>query len=231
MFNLCRFSLLPVLLSVLLALVCSATAGAAAGYLLKGDVVHDTTSGRQWLQWTETRGYSIHDFNNQVDERLAALHAAGWRVASNEQMAALFNDFFVQGRPTDGQWDADESLQRQSSYRYLDGESQSTAFIALFGKTSHDEVQEARPCPQPDAVSTTQAYFGTDVNGNGLINLATVASSHCALAAPQPDRIGEPGEPAAQQDETEQRARLLADVYPMDTNNQANGLALTRLSP
>jgi len=50
------------------------------------NVITDEASGKQWLQWTETTGMSVLD-------DFSSFSGGGWSVASNSDMASLYNVF------------------------------------------------------------------------------------------------------------------------------------------
>ena len=135
------------------------------------NVVTDAASGKEWLQWTETIGMSVMD-------DFSSFSGGGWRVASNADMAALFNDFF-----TTITWDADENTTLLDSpfTSYGDGIDQSYAFGTLFGWTSWDS--SVRPYDgadysgfYDDTLNITQALFGLDYDNDSRINFAQLTS-------------------------------------------------------
>jgi hypothetical protein len=110
-------------------------AGLITDYTLDApsNIVTNSDSGLEWLQWTETVGKSIDWFN--TDAEAQALRDAGWGLASNIQMAGLFNDFGFGGVV----WDDDENT-GHSVDTGTDGNIELATdidifFISLFGDT------------------------------------------------------------------------------------------------
>lgn len=106
--------------------------------------------GKEWLKWDVTKGLSI-------DQALAAYGAEGWTLASNRQMASLFNVF--QFGKTD--WsDVEDVFQITLFGGKDDGTDDSVylAFVDLFGATvSWDYYRRA-----------TYALFGSDSDDDEL---------------------------------------------------------------
>lgn len=134
--------------------------GAITDYSLDEDanIVTNSVTGLQWLQWDETIGQSIDWFNNNPGAQ--SLRDAGWSVATNTQMAGLFNDFSFGGVV----WDTNENTFQDAIGSRL-STSDVLTFISLFGDTSFG--------PSTGPVTTfgrSRAHFGLDADGDGLIN-------------------------------------------------------------
>jgi len=138
-----------------------------------GGYTHDTDTDivagndLEWLQWDRTIGESI----NSIQSQLATLEGGGWRVASNIEMAQLFNAFdfgmtFV---------DLEHAEQRISTgYQYPDSLAETDElFIAMFGDTYDASIFE-KSCYLDHCFSQAQAVFGSDSNNNGEFNMAQV---------------------------------------------------------
>ena len=69
-----------------------------SGYSLDTNTNIITDGDIEWLRWDQTIGMSI-------DQALSAYSADGWRVASNIEVATLFNSFALQPSIT---FDTDE---------------------------------------------------------------------------------------------------------------------------
>ena len=127
------------------------------------DIVTDTSTGLEWLQWDVTVGMSI-------TEALATYAADGWVLASNEQMAALFDAFG---------WNTTVSEQfRATTYStYTENDLESTdEFIELFGTTSYNDTGSYGT--GDDAYEMVSALYGDDANNNGYYNQADVRSDY-----------------------------------------------------
>ena len=126
-----------------------------------------TGGGLEWLKWDVTKGMSIN-------EALAA--HKGWSLASNVQMASLFNAFQFGA----SNWHDKESVGQYSSMDWSQDEFGDTnAFIDLFGYTSGRPKVCITPTDilcdiKEDARFFTAANYGTDNNTNGYYNHAYV---------------------------------------------------------
>lgn len=134
-------------------------------------VVTDADSGKQWLQWTETAGRSIND-------DFSSLSGGGWSVATNQDMAALYGDFF-----NTVAWDANENTLQdsQSSNTHGDGLDKSYEFGELFGWTVYEDsvsVLSGQTASNYDNYNLSLALFGDDLDGDGKINRAFVMSEY-----------------------------------------------------
>jgi hypothetical protein len=163
-----RFCTLFALL-LLLGLAHNANAGLiSAGYTLDAGSNIVTGGGLEWLQWDETKGHSI-------DSALSSYSGDGWRLASNIEVANLFNNAGF-----GGVYGADETL----SYTYSDhipyGESGSyDEFLDMFGLSVYDYYCNL-PCTSvtPPGISITGALFGADLNEDGYYNRASVIGDY-----------------------------------------------------
>lgn len=128
--------------------------------------------GLQWLRWDVTRGMSIQ-------AALAAYQHEGWQLASNQQMAGLFNAF--QFGKTD--W-TDAADQTQIGYTGWSFGEQSVhqLFISMFGLTASASCtqsgQTGNCYADTDRFEMAGALFGNDANQNGWYNLSSVADDH-----------------------------------------------------
>lgn len=131
-----------------------------------------TGGGLEWLMWDVTMGMSINS-------ALAAYSVDGWALASNIQMADLFNVF--QFGKTD--WLADEGLQQSAGQPY-GSITNHDGFITLFGHTylSQCELTQSSGCYSRDnPYIISRAIYGSDANGDSLFNLARVSSDALIL--------------------------------------------------
>jgi hypothetical protein len=153
-------------------------AGLISDYTLDApsNIVTNSASGLEWLQWDETMAKSIDWFNTDIEAQ--ALRDAGWGVASNVQMAGLFNDFGF----APFSWVSDETAY-QGVWRGDDGIVELTTdpdlmFIGLFGDTckcSNSFSLDSNP------YQSSWALYGSDDNGNGKYNLAIVNDDYMFL--------------------------------------------------
>ena len=120
-----------------------------------------TGGGLEWLMWDVTKGMSI----NAARDKYAL---EGWTLASNRQMADLFNAF--QFGKTD--WVAGESeLQSETIPWDVEENSRHNMFIDLFGYTAFDGGPNYRPV---DPLIFSMAFFGSDSNKNGRFQYASL---------------------------------------------------------
>ncbi len=128
-----------------------------------------TGGGLEWLKWDVTKGMSINS-------ALSTHAAQGWRLASNIEMASLFNTFqfgsyvFTSAEKYDQTTSASWSPSEDTNYN---------KFLEIFGATFTDAPtclvgQVSRCYPAGDVFRIAQAMFGNDFNNNGYHNVATV---------------------------------------------------------
>jgi hypothetical protein len=130
----------------------------------------------EWLRWDETIGMSIQ----QASSDLLSGHingvdyGDGWRIATNEDMAALFQSFFPQI-----EWDNDETTWQSIGIDYVEGDDVTssiiTQFLALFGYTYTDELTTGNPI---DYRYFSTVLFGEDADNDGNINTAAVLDDY-----------------------------------------------------
>ncbi len=140
-----------------------ATAGLITynGYTLDEDTNIVTGNALEWLQWDETVGQS-------VNEALGIYSVDGWRLASNNNMSALFNSFFPEIS-----WDDDENTSQEPDVSLpwdSSEDSQYSHLIELFGKTSPNAVEYTQYPLDPFLESC--GIFGLDADQDGYINVA-----------------------------------------------------------
>lgn len=131
-----------------------------------------TGGGLEWLKWDVTKGMSIQS-------ALAAYSADGWTLASNSQMAGLFNDFQF-GK---NDW-SDVESESQSSWdvSFNSATNVATSFFQIFGQMStiSDNGQVCsyfinKECNYPGyTYRGTAALFGNDADGDFNYNQAFV---------------------------------------------------------
>lgn len=152
----------------------SANAGTITDYQVIGsnNYVTNTATGQEWLQWTETSGMT-------VSTALSAFSAGGWRIATNSDIAGLYNDFFGPG------WDSNENttqkLEDLSTPAYGDGVDPSFQLGQLFGWTVWADsvlVNDGVTDPFFLSLYETSAIFGTDEDGDGVINTVDATSEY-----------------------------------------------------
>lgn len=149
-----------------LCLVISGTAHSALitynGYTLDTDTNIVTGGGLEWLQWDQTQGKSIN-------EAITQYNAAGWKLASNTQMAALFRAFTFNTTLMDNTYVG-------TSGSYVSGSDISIwdNFIALFADTSN--VPPEYFGTGYDSMQFAQAVYGSDEDADGYYKTAYVRS-------------------------------------------------------
>lgn len=158
-----------------LTLSLASHAGVIADYSLDAsqNVVTNSAKDLQWLQWDVTVGQSIDWFYNDAEAQ--HLRDDGWEIASNVQMAELFNDFGFGGLL----WSSDENADQAvfTDYDSLELESDTElVFVELFGDTHaagggiFTELE--------DPIQTSKAWFGHDLDGDGNHNYASVSDDY-----------------------------------------------------
>lgn len=187
-------------------LVLSASVNAATithnEYSLDTDTNIVTGGGLEWLQWDETAGSSIVS-------ALGTYEADGWRLATNYEMASLFNSFDF-----DLTFDTDENthqLQRTPWSAAI--ESEYTRFIDLFGDTYAVSTLSCPTCLPSDTYVSAIAYFGTDNEFNDLFNLAGVSDDFVAGTT-----------------QREAEAVMTGENYYDTDSSSSHGVALVRTS-
>lgn len=124
-----------------------------------------TGNGLEWLRWDETDGISINT---------ALSLYSGWRLATNEEMAELFNAFVFGAAFV---WDSDENTQQSQSNNdgfFEEPDDPELVFISMFGNTYEE-------CPWTSVINpcvSANALFGTDPDNDGLYNVAQVADDY-----------------------------------------------------
>jgi hypothetical protein len=158
---------------LLTSLTANATLIAHSGYARDSASNIVTGGGLEWLKWDVTKGMSINS-------ALATYTAHGWRLASNKEMAALFNTFLF------GPYvftDDNETPQSTSSPWSLSEATNYNKFIELFGTTSSTPLVcnavQTTWCNAPtDLDVRSMAMFGTDANQNGRFQRAEVQDDY-----------------------------------------------------
>ena len=166
----------------------------------------ETDEQWQWLSWDQTLNLSVEDFltgNNN------SLLAEGWTIATNTQMAELFNDWF-----TTTNWDNDPDTAQLSDMGINIGSTDdaTSVFIASFGDTFN--LAGVTPIGTDDILQRTRAIFGGETTG--FYNLAKVQDEWNS------DMFG-----------ADQRslAEMTIDNIRANESRADAGLALVRLAP
>jgi len=128
-----------------------------------------TGGGLEWLKWDETKGSSI--------EAALSTHASqGWRLASNLEMAELFNNFQFSSTV----FGNNENISQNVSTPWSTNESGvHTVFLSLFGTTSIGgnvcTSSRSKQCyAENDNWIASAAIFGADLDGDLNYNYAFV---------------------------------------------------------
>lgn len=124
--------------------------------------------GLEWLKWDVTKGMSIN-------KALTDYSSQGWRLASSVDMAALFNAFSF-GINT---WTSNEQVSQYAGLPWDSSENNSphASFTLMFGatdKSSCSDVWSSGCYVAYDPKNESHAFFGSDLNSNGIYNLASV---------------------------------------------------------
>lgn len=204
-----------VLLSGLLLTSLSAQATLISHFGYERDSASDIVigGGLEWLKWDVTKGMSINS-------ALSAYASLGWRLASNDEMASLFNSF--EFGKTD--WHANESISQIQYIPWDSAEELSShaMFISLFGFTSQlscSIVNRATMCYSDDEpLLSALAFFGADQNNNGLYNFATVQDDSILVLADGSIQFNS------------HMARISSDSQSVSLSSSGLGVALVRNS-
>jgi hypothetical protein len=134
-----------------------------------------TGNGLEWLQWDVTKGMSI-------DSTLQSYSIDGWKLASNQQMAGLFNAF---GFGKSDWTDSESSFQSSATPWTPDESSPHNAFLELFGVTFESSCSPSQIifCNDPsDRFRASRAYYGSDADRDLMFNFAHVVDDYTTLA-------------------------------------------------
>lgn len=159
------------LLFSLTVLLASSLAESAIITNASGTYSHDTNTdivvgnGLEWLQWDRTVGLSWNDAN----AILGTIEGGGWAIATNVQMASLFNSFDF-GMT----FDSDENTSEEANTGFELGSEvgDDLAFLNMFGDTGLTTI-DCLECGE-GGFHVSAALFGQDVDEDGLINRAFV---------------------------------------------------------
>ena len=136
------------------------------GYSLDTETNIVTDGNLEWLQWNMTTGMSIN-------QALSMYSEDGWRLASNVEMAELFNSFAFTPSYWDYVFDSDENTEQLPFIPYDVSEDTATNhFIDLFGYTTTNAGSIYHD-PSDPLVQATVLY-GLDNDGDGFYNTAWV---------------------------------------------------------
>lgn len=137
--------------------------------------------GLEWIKWTVTAGMSI-------DEALTAYSEDGWRLATNSEMASLFNKYFLAVEEGDvsyvtqvsydppGQFSASEFSDDENILQ-LSPTSESWINPLLYEFFDVVGILDDSCTPFNNeiafCVTSTGALYGADLDGDGFYNLAS----------------------------------------------------------
>jgi len=216
------------LVSLALLMLCSNSYAALithGNYTLNDatDVVTDGTT--EWLQWDVTSGQSIN-------QALATYSSDGWVLASNSQMANLYNTFGFGAPVFNDSEDGGQQKNAAASQLYRQ-------FVELFGAVSFliDQCATANQpqCLDNPADAATSALFGSDTDGDDNYKAAIVT------IAGQGQVFGPIGNVIGTGNFQPNSARLTDDIYSRDSSPTLtlggifgagpSGVALVRTQP
>ena len=149
-------------LALTLPLSAAASTVSYHGYTLDTDSNIVTGGGLEWLQWDQTAGQSI-------SAALANYSGDGWRLATNTEMAALFNAFNFGSTFDTNENTTQEVSLYDSAYSF----GVANEFIALFGDTYAGFNYD-----YGDPLESSAALFGIDPNQDGYYNFAVVTDEY-----------------------------------------------------
>ena len=160
------------LLSIGLGISIFSTANASI--ITHSGYTHDTTTeivtggGLEWLQWDFTKGNISKALNGIAN----TYSGGGWTLASNVQMAALFNGFGLGSLGTDENQIYSVNSGHDFGTSANDPEHLFSTFFGVSrGGNSRDSIINGI---ETDGLTVTSAFFGSDVDGDGLYNVASV---------------------------------------------------------
>lgn len=204
-----KFRALLLVFALLAAFSANAAMISFNGYTLDEDKKIVSGNGLDWIQWSLTDDLSVAAALSQF----ANYDGGKWVLASNSQMAALFNSF---GFAADGFWDDQENTSQTIFSRYDGSEALSTdiekQFVRLFGNTFenyHGNVDSTDP------LDYSAAIFGTDGDFDGMYNWARVNDDYV---------YGPNGS------ERRGQTSLFLDSISFGEENTIRGVALVRVS-
>lgn len=124
-----------------------------------------TDGDLEWLMWDKT-------INMSIIQALYKYREDGWMVASNVEMAALFNNFNFGMHKERKTWSATDVNEQSVSSPYTISESGAhSAFIDLFGSTGKGAWADSIGDEPPEAAT---ALFGHTMVEDGFFSLASV---------------------------------------------------------
>lgn len=124
------------------------------GFTLNSSTHIVSGNGLEWLQWSETLGLT-------PNQAIALYGPYGWRVATNQEVADLFNSFKIGGST---EWIDNEDIRQNHHTTYSPGDTTAeTELISMFGETDRYESSER-------FWFSTAASFGGDADGDGYMN-------------------------------------------------------------
>ncbi len=199
--------LYQILLGSLIFFVCTVSHAATISY---GNYSHDDQTdivvgdGLEWLQWDRTIGWSWNYAQTQLD----TIEGGGWSIATNAQMASLFNNFAF-GIEFDGIEETSQAVYTPLLNGGVMGMpyENDVTFVSMFGDTYFYTTNVT-----VYGMHYSRALYGDDANQNGLINQAQIYDDY--LYNNVSHRVG--------------RASLSGDLTGQDFSTSYAGVALVR---
>jgi len=117
----------------------------------------------EWLQWDATTNMSIDDFYSD------ALLSGMWNIASTQQVANLYNDWFTEhsGLGTTVHWEGNANNQ----YQLYTNDQAQVQFNEIFGTTINHACVSEEVWVRPDGIETVTATCVPETNTTAALFL------------------------------------------------------------
>ncbi len=197
-----------VLAMLMLVMSCNASATSITynGYSLDDTTDIVTGGGLEWLQWDVTYRMSII----QALENVAGVYeGGGWRLASNADVAGLFNAFEFGGASFT--WDTDEAT-HQSVSLPSNGNVENVTDLALVFRSMFGSTYTAKTSHESNPLVWSAALFGEYSDSAHRYNTAVVYDDYAEGWGTQEDGL----------------AQMNPPYYLIDSESLYYGVALVR---
>ncbi len=171
---------------LVIAALCLPSSAVHSAIITYGSYSHDTNTdivvgdGLEWLQWDRTIGKSWLEASTLKN----TIEGGGWEIASNAQIATLFNNFnFGFGVTFDSDENTTQSVSTgiQTDGLSSDPSESDVLFVNMFGHTMSNITSSMFP-----GSMFSGAWFGLDADNDLQINQAFVRDdySHTGISRP-----------------------------------------------